>query len=156
YRVSLCSLQLRTPSQNRCNLGRPWRCQPHSRRCMMGAPNAALTQLLTSTWATANGSPTPLGVTRVAASKAYNFALYSKHSTRIRLLLFSADDLVNPISIYEFDQFRNRTGRIWHADIPEKQLKNAKYYAYSIDGPAPTGRQHEWNAFRAAKMLIDP
>jgi hypothetical protein len=65
----------------------------------MGTPNAALTQLLTSTWATANGSPTPLGVTHVVAGKAYNFAIYSKNSTRVRLLLFSADDLVNPISL---------------------------------------------------------
>ena len=78
----------------------------------MGTPNSALTQLMTSTWAAANGSPTPLGVTRVAATKAYNFAIYSKSSTRVRLLLFSADDLATPISIIEFDQFRKRTGRI--------------------------------------------
>ena len=122
----------------------------------MGTPNSALTQLMTSTWAAANGSPTPLGVTRVAATKAYNFAIYSKNSTRVRLLLFSADDLVTPISIFEFDQFRNRTGRIWHAAIPESQLKNAKYYAYSIDGPPATGRPHEWHAFKAAKLLLDP
>jgi pullulanase/glycogen debranching enzyme len=58
---------------------------------------------MTSAWAAANGSPTPLGVTGVAASKAYNFAIYSKSSNRVRLLLFSADDLVNPVSIFEFD-----------------------------------------------------
>jgi len=122
----------------------------------MGTPNLALTQLMTSTWAAANGSATPLGVTHIPANKAYNFAIYSKNSTRVRLLLFAADDLVNPASVFEFDQFRNRTGRIWHAAIPEKELKNAKYYAYSIDGPPPTGRPHEWNAFQASKMLIDP
>jgi len=118
--------------------------------------NDALIQLMTSSWAAADGSPTPLGVTRIAASKAYNFSIYSKHSTRVRLLLFSAADLVNPVSIYEFDQFRNRTGRIWHMSISENELRNAQYYAYSIDGPPPTGHQHEWNAFKAAKILLDP
>lgn len=118
--------------------------------------NDALIQRMTSSWAAADGSPTPLGVTRIAASKAYNFSIYSKHSTRVRLLLFSAADLMNPGSIYEFDQFRNRTGRIWHMSIPENELRNAQYYAYSIDGPPPTGHQHEWNAFKAAKILLDP
>jgi len=122
----------------------------------MGTLNTALTQLMTSTWAAENGSATPLGVTHVPANKAYNFAIYSKNSTRVRLLLFAADDLVSPVSTIEFDSFRNRTGRIWHAAIPEKELRNAKYYAYSIDGPPPTGRPHEWNAFQASKMLIDP
>ena len=122
----------------------------------MGTLNAALTQLISSTWASANGSPTPLGVTHVAADQAYNFAIYSKNSTRVRLLLFSANDLVNPTLIVEFDQFRNRTGRIWHARIPESKVKAANYYAYSIDGPPATGRAHEWHAFNAAKLLLDP
>ena len=56
----------------------------------MGTLNAALAQLITSTWATANGSPTPLGVTHIDADQTYNFAIYSKNSTRVRLLLFSA------------------------------------------------------------------
>src|SRR2546423_14796618 len=101
----------------------------------MGPRTLALTNLMVSSWAAADGSPTPLGVTHVAADQAYNFAIYSKNSTRVRLLLFSTDDLLNPISTVEFDQFRNRTGRIWHARIPESKVKNAKYYAYSIDGP---------------------
>jgi len=122
----------------------------------VGTLNAALTQLISSTWASANGSPTPLGVTHVAADQAFNFAIYSKNSTRVRLLLFSANDLVNPTSIVEFDQFRNRTGRIWHARIPERKVKAANYYAYSIDGPPATGRAHEWHAFNAAKLLLDP
>jgi len=122
----------------------------------VGTLNAALAQLITSTWAAANGSPTPLGVTYIAADQAYNFAIYSKNSTRVRLLLFSADDLANPISAVEFDQFRNRTGRIWHARIPESKVSSAKYYAYSIDGPSATGRPHEWHAFNAAKLLLDP
>ena len=35
----------------------------------MGTLNAALAQLITSTWAAANGSPTPLGVTHIAADQ---------------------------------------------------------------------------------------
>src|SRR5215470_8122807 len=122
----------------------------------MGTLSTALTQLLSSTWARSNGSPTPLGVTRVAADDSYNFAIYSKNSTRVKLLLYSADELATPHAIYDFDPFRNRTGRIWHARLPESVLKDAVYYAYSIDGPPPTGRPHGWNAFNAAKVLLDP
>jgi len=119
-------------------------------------PNDALTQAMNSMWVANDGSATPLGVTYAPALSAYNFAVYSKNSTQVTLLLYSAADLVNPVFQYAFDMFRNRTGRTWHALIPENTVSKAAYYAYSIDGPAPTGRQHEWNAFKAAKVLLDP
>jgi len=120
------------------------------------ATTSALIQPTANSWAATNGSPTPLGVSRIPASNAYNFSIYSKNSTRVRLLLFAAADLVDPVLTYEFDPLRNRTGRIWHAAIPANSVQSATYYAYSIDGPPPTGRQHEWNAFKAAKVLLDP
>ncbi len=109
-----------------------------------------------SAWAATDGTPTPLGVSRIAGQNAYNFSIYSKHATGVTLLLFTANDLMNPSFTYRFDEFRNRTGRIWHASISEDKVLNADYYAYSVDGPPPTGRQHEWNAFNAAKILLDP
>jgi hypothetical protein len=42
----------------------------------------------TTAWATAEGLPYPLGVSWCAEDRAYNFALYSKHATAVRLLLF--------------------------------------------------------------------
>jgi len=41
-----------------------------------------------TSWATVEGLPYPLGMTWCAAGSAYNFALYSKHATTVRLLLF--------------------------------------------------------------------
>jgi hypothetical protein len=50
-----------------------------------------------------DGSPSPLGVSRVERERAYNFALNSKHATGVILLLYSDRDLVNPIYQYSSD-----------------------------------------------------
>lgn len=113
-------------------------------------------QIKRSSWVASNGSPVPLGVSHIESLKACNFAIYSKNASRVVLLFFSKTDLVNPIFRYVFDTCHNRTGRIWHALIPEEQVRQATYYAYSVDGPPPTGRQHEWNDFKPAKLLLDP
>jgi len=108
------------------------------------------------TWAAKEGSPTPLGVSWIAAEQAYNFALYSKYADTVTLLLYEPEDLVNPILTYPLDPLRNKTGRVWHARIPRSEMQEAKYYAYSIDGPPPSGGQFERHAFRPEKILLDP
>lgn len=107
-------------------------------------------------WAATHGTPIPLGVTRIREQSAYNFAIYSKHATRVTLLLYSSGDITTPLFTCDFDPISNRTGRVWHARLPESEVNQATYYAYAIDGPAPTGRPHEWHAFKAAKILLDP
>src|SRR2546425_6112354 len=96
-------------------------------------------EAIVSPWATREGSPTPLGATWIAAEQAYNFALYSKYATRVTLLLYQPGDLVNPVRTYDFHYLENKTGRVWHLRIPKAQIQGAKYYAYSIDGPPPSG-----------------
>jgi glycogen operon protein len=108
------------------------------------------------TWAAKEGSPTPLGVSWIGAEQAYNFAFYSKYADTVTLLLYEPEDLVNPILTYVFDPLRNKTGRVWHARIPRSEMQEAKYYAYSIDGPPPSGGQFERHAFRPEKILLDP
>jgi isoamylase len=110
-------------------------------------------QSIASTWTAAEGSPTPLGVARMAA--AYNFSIYSKNATRVTLFLYSAADVQNPIFNYDFDTIRNKTGRVWHASIPANIVAKARYYGYSIDGPPPDG-DYNRHAFKAAKILLDP
>jgi len=44
-------------------------------------------------WASSEGLPYPLGVSWCPDERAYNFALYSKHATDVRLLLFADSDL---------------------------------------------------------------
>ncbi len=107
-----------------------------------------------STWTMTHGAPTPLGVTRTETG--YNFAIYSKWATSVSLLLYTANDVTTPIATHSFDPLANRTARVWHIALPEASVANAKYYGYSIDGPAATGRPHEWHAFKAAKVLLDP
>jgi len=88
----------------------------------------------TNKWETAEGSVAPLGVSRVEAERAYNFALYSRHATHVSLLLYGADDLINPALRLDFDPLKNKSGRVWHCRVPDDQRANARYYAYSVDG----------------------
>src|SRR3972149_8697915 len=107
-------------------------------------------------WETKEGSPSPLGPTWITEERAYNFAIYSKYATNVTLLLYHPDDVVSPIFRYQFDHFRNKTGRVWHARIPRSQMHDAKYYAYSVDGPRASGGRFERHAFDPQKILLDP
>jgi glycogen operon protein len=106
-------------------------------------------------WVSVEGSPQPLGVSWVPEESAYNFALTSKHATAVTLLLYTTEDLFNPVVSYAFDPIRNRTGFIWHCRIGELQMKGATLYAYSVSGPDQRNR-YEWHAFDPRKILLDP
>ncbi len=106
-------------------------------------------------WAQREGSPLPLGVTWVARESAYNFALYSKHAERVVLLTYREDDLVNPAASFELDYQHHKSGRVWHCRVTEADLRGARYYAYSVAGPLPSGRV-EWHMFDSEKILLDP
>ncbi len=108
-----------------------------------------------SRWAATEGLPFPLGPTRLEEEGTYNFALYSKHAESVTLLLYTQYDSVNPVRTYQFDYLRNKTGRIWHCRIPFESMRDAYYYAYSVDGPVPNG-QFEWHWFDRSKTLLDP
>ena len=106
-------------------------------------------------WAAVEGLPYPLGVSWIEEEQAYNFALYSKHAERVRLLLYREGDLVNPALTHEYSHLKNKSGRIWHCRIPKAVMKDARYYAYSVAGPDPQG-QSEWHSFDPQKILVDP
>jgi glycogen operon protein len=114
-----------------------------------------LQKTASSPWAAAEGLPFPLGATMIKGERAYNFALYSKHAQSVTLLLYTESDIVNPLLAYRFDYLRNKTGRIWHCRIPLVSMRDASYYAYSVDGPKPNGR-FEWHWFDRDKILLDP
>jgi glycogen operon protein len=104
-----------------------------------------------SPWFATEGAPHPLGVSFVEAENAYNFALYSKEATSVSLLLYAAGNLVEPARRVELDPLHNRSGRIWHCRLKRDDLAGARYYGYSVDGPAGRG-----NRFDPAKILLDP
>lgn len=106
-------------------------------------------------WESVEGSPFPLGVRWIESERAYNFALYSKHAETVRLLLYTANDVAQPLFTYEFDYRRNKSGPVWHCRLPESDVNNAKYYAYQVDGPPPAG-EYGWHNFDPEKILVDP
>lgn len=108
-----------------------------------------------TSWTRDEGLPRPLGVSWVPEERAFNFALYSKHAERVRLLLYREGELALPLAACELDPLRHKSGRIWHCRLPEEMVSPARYYAYSIDGPPPAGR-YEWHAFDPRKILLDP
>ena len=107
-----------------------------------------------SQWEDRDGSPAILGVCWIPESRSYNFALYSKSAEEVTLLFYGRQDLVHSILAYRFHPLHNKTGRVWHARIPESRIKAARYYGYAIGGPAAT--RFERHAFNPNKILLDP
>jgi glycogen operon protein len=104
------------------------------------------------TWARAEGLPLPLGATWIEEERAFNFAVYAEHAESVTLLLYSPGDLANPMLTFRFDPVRNKSGRVWHCRIPLDQMRDARYYAYSVSGQAIAGL----NSFDNEKVLVDP
>jgi len=104
------------------------------------------------TWAQAEGSPLPLGVTWIEEEQAFNFAVHSEHAESVTLLLYSSTDLVNPLLTYRFDFLHNKSGRIWHCRIPLTEIGDSAYYAYSVSGQAVS----YIHSFDNQKVLLDP
>ena len=74
----------------------------------------------TSNWFTVEGAAFPLGATWIAEEQAYNFAIYSKHATRVFLLLFDPRDLSQPVVCQPLNHLRNKSGRIWHCRMSKR------------------------------------
>ena len=106
-------------------------------------------------WFSKEGSAFPLGAIWLPDEKAYNFALYSKHATRVTLLLFGDDETTAPLVEVELNHKINKSGRIWHCRLARDEMRGARYYAYSIDGP-PGGNAYDLHTFDADKVLLDP
>jgi len=104
-------------------------------------------------WELKEGCPHMSGAVYLAKQGAYNFTLYSKEADAVTLLVYNSRDFVNPLYQYRMDKFLNKSHYIWHCRIAEEKLPDAKYYAYSVEGP--------WNPdngqrFDHEKILLDP
>ena len=95
---------------------------------------SAVSPQVRSGWAQVEGSPLPLGATWIEEEQTFNFAVYAEHAESVTLLLYSPRDLAAPILTLHFDLLRNKSGRIWHCRIPLDQMRDARYYAYSVSG----------------------
>jgi glycogen operon protein len=113
-----------------------------------------LSQLQTvEEWERTEGSPSPLGATWIESEQAWNFALFSRHATGVRLLLFGENDFAQPIHQITLDPAQNKTATIWHCFVPKASAPLARYYAYRVEGPLEPQDGHR---FDNQKILLDP
>ena len=78
--------------------------------------------------------------------------MYAERAETVTLFLYSYRDLANPILTFQFDSLLNKSGRIWHCSIPLHQMRDVRYYAYSVSGQAVAGLR----GFDHEKVLLDP
>ena len=104
------------------------------------------------TWEQVEGSPLPLGVTWIEKEQAFNFAVHAGHAENVTLMFYSKADLVNPLVTFRLDYLKQKSGRIWHCRIPVAQIREARYYAYSVSGQTGPGLHR----FDPQKVLLDP
>ncbi len=80
-----------------------------------------------------------------------NFAVFSRHASRVQLELFEdAADKV-PARVIALDPQRNRTGDVWHVWVEGIAL--GQLYGYRVDGPYEPSEGHRFNFKR---LLLDP
>ena len=95
------------------------------------------------------GSPLPLGTH--PEGDGVNFALFSRHATRVRLEFSDHPGDKTPSRVIELDPIRHRTGDVWHIWV--RSIHAGQLYAYRIEGPY---RPQEGHRFNANKLLLDP
>ncbi|MGZ9234340.1 MAG: glycogen debranching protein GlgX [Anaerolineales bacterium] len=95
------------------------------------------------------GTALPLGTFQ--RDGGVNFAVFSRHATRVRLELFDLPGDAAPARVIDLDPVRNRTGDVWHVWV--EVIRPGQLYAYRVGGPYQPWGGHRFN-FR--KLLLDP
>jgi len=100
---------------------------------------------------TSSGHPFPLGAHY--DGEGINFALFSRHATRVTLVVCFMPQENAPQRTQEFylDPALNRTSDIWHIKLHSGPKK--LYYGYKIDGP---NEKERGLFFSPETILIDP
>ncbi|HFD78838.1 MAG TPA: glycogen debranching enzyme GlgX [Gammaproteobacteria bacterium] len=101
-------------------------------------------------YTTAPGVRYPNGA--AADDSGVNFSVFSRHATRVELLLFAAADSPEPFQVIELDADIHRSFFIWHVRV--EGLPADSWYAWRMDGPADT--RETGLRFDAGKVLLDP
>jgi glycogen operon protein len=96
------------------------------------------------------GSRFPPGATLV--SGGVNFCVFSRHATRVELLLYAAPDSLEPFQIITLAPECNRTFFYWHVLVED--LPPHTCYTWRADGPRDA--QHAGRTFHPRTELLDP
>jgi isoamylase len=91
------------------------------------------------------GTPYPLGANWDGAG--INFALFSRHATKVEVCLF---DETGKRELHRI-ALRERTDFVWHGYVP--QLRPGQLYGYRVHGPYEPQNGHRFNP---NKLLLDP
>lgn len=75
------------------------------------------------------GSPLPLGTQERAGG--VNFALFSRHASRVRLELFEHSEDARPARVIDLDPGSHRTGDVWHVWV--KGLGAGQFHTYRVE-----------------------
>ncbi len=105
---------------------------------------------LAQTYPTNPGVRYPPGVK--LDSGGVNFSVFSRHATRVQLLLFDAENSPEPFQIVDLDPDVNRTFFVWHVYV--EGLRAGVWYVWKMDGPSDT--EATGHRFDADKYLLDP
>jgi isoamylase len=95
------------------------------------------------------GSSSPLGAT--PSPSGVNFSVYSRHATRVELLLFDRVDDTRAARVVRLDPSVHRTYHYWHAFVPD--VRPGQLYAYRVEGPFEPSSGIR---FDPTKVVLDP
>jgi glycogen operon protein len=95
------------------------------------------------------GAPLPLGTTQ--QGRGVNFALFSRHATRVWLELFDRPQDGTPSRSILLDPAHHRTGDVWHVWV--EGIRPGQLYGYRVEGPY---EPEEGQRFNPNKLLLDP
>jgi glycogen operon protein len=95
------------------------------------------------------GRPFPLGAT--PSPEGVNFSVWSRHATRVELLLFDGPNDPSPGQVLQLEAARHRTYHYWHVFVPG--LRTGQVYGWRAHGPFEPSRGHR---FDGDKLLLDP
>jgi glycogen operon protein len=98
---------------------------------------------------TSPGKPLPFGAT--VNARGTQFAVFSRHSTAVSLLLFDYPQDAAPAHEIPLDPATNRTGDVWHVQVDS--AGPGTYYLFRVDGPYHPEKGHRFNRH---KLLLDP
>jgi uncharacterized protein YjbI with pentapeptide repeats len=92
------------------------------------------------------GKPHPLGATW--DGQGVNFAVFSRHATRVELCLFDTADVERESARITMPE---QTDEVWHVYVPH--LTPGQLYGYRVHGIYDPRRGHRFNS---NKLLLDP
>ena len=96
-------------------------------------------------------APVPVPYGARVMEQGVHFSLFSRHATRVWLLLFDHAEDETPKEEFELLPDRNRLGDLWHLHVPT--ARPGQYYVYRMDGPRDGAAGH---AYDPEQWLLDP